>query len=115
MPRFAILHHDHPFPHWDFLLENGDACRTWRLLESPDAAATEIAAEELSDHRLVYLDYEGSISNGRGNVTRWDGGTFNWQINLPDHCDVILAGRIWQGVVRLTHLAEKRWICTRVG
>ncbi len=27
--RFAILNHDHPFLHWDLLLEDGDRCRTW--------------------------------------------------------------------------------------
>ena len=63
MPRFAVLEHDHPFLHWDFLLETGDALRTWRLHAPPDAEGT-IAAEELPDHRLEYLDYEGRVSGG---------------------------------------------------
>ena len=82
MPRFAILTHDHPFVHWDFLLEQHGTLRTWRLLEEPDASAIQagkrvaVAAEALADHRLEYLDYEGEVSGGRGEVRRWDRGEY---------------------------------------
>ena len=66
MPRFAILTHDHPFPHWDFLLENGDRCRTWRLLASPDSHGAKFRPKRLPDHRLMYLDYEGPVSLAAG-------------------------------------------------
>lgn len=75
MPRFVILTHDHPFLHWDFMLEQNDVLRTWRLLSEPTPKA-DIAAESLPDHRTHYLDYEGPVSNDRGHVTRWDHGTF---------------------------------------
>jgi hypothetical protein len=75
MPRYVILVHDHPFLHWDFLLESGDAALTWRLLEQPRPDAA-IQAEALPAHRLRYLDYEGPVSGGRGNVTRWDWGEY---------------------------------------
>lgn len=67
MPRIAILRHDAPFLHWDLLLETGDVARAWRLLRNP-AIEEPIAAEELPDHRLLYLDYEGPVSNDRGTV-----------------------------------------------
>ncbi|HLQ45321.1 MAG TPA: hypothetical protein VK137_11370, partial [Planctomycetaceae bacterium] len=35
MPRFAILIHDHPFLHWDLLVEQAGVLQAWRLLESP--------------------------------------------------------------------------------
>jgi hypothetical protein len=76
MPRYAILTHDHPFPHWDFLLEWGDACRTWRLLAEP-APGHPIPAEPLPDHRLHYLDYEGPVSGNRGVVAQWDAGIYD--------------------------------------
>ena len=76
MPRYVILTHDHPFPHWDLLLESGDSCRTWRLLGEP-AVGVVIAAEPLPHHRLHYLDYEGPVSGDRGTVTRWDWGTYS--------------------------------------
>jgi DNA polymerase Ligase (LigD) len=103
MPRFAILTHDHPSVHWDFLLENGPSCRTWRLLKSPDVLG-EIPAEVIADHRLMYLDYEGPLSGDRGTVTQWDTGTFEWLVNGDDRIDVRLAGRKLIGSVRLTRI-----------
>jgi hypothetical protein len=79
MPRYVILTHDHPFPHWDFMLEDGSVLRTWRLLAQP-AAGQIVRAEKLPDHRLAYLDYEGPVSGGRGVVARWDYGTYD----VPD-------------------------------
>jgi len=73
--RFAILTHDHPFFHWDLLLEAGDVAWTWRLLDEP-ANERYPRAERISDHRLLYLDYEGPVSGDRGMVTRWDSGTY---------------------------------------
>jgi hypothetical protein len=76
MPRFVILQHDWPKPHLDLLLEAGPVLRAWRLLGEPGAAA--VPAEPNADHRPLYLDYEGPVSGGRGTVTRWDAGTFDW-------------------------------------
>jgi hypothetical protein len=73
--RFVILEHDHPFLHWDFMLDNGQTLDTWRLLNYPQQG-TDIPAEELPQHRQHYLDYEGPISNDRGTVTRIASGTF---------------------------------------
>lgn len=77
MPRFVILTHDHPFLHWDLLLEQEGvgALRAWRLLAEPLSAPT-IDAEPLADHRALYLDYEGPVSGGRGHVVRWDTGDY---------------------------------------
>ncbi len=72
--RFVILTHDHPFLHWDLMLEEGDALTTYRLLEEPVSEGV-VPAEALPPHRKAYLDYEGPVSGGRGTVTRWDRGT----------------------------------------
>jgi hypothetical protein len=74
--RFVILEHDHPFRHWDLLLEAGDVALTWRLLRPP-LPDEPIAAERLPDHRLMYLDYEGPVSGDRGTVNRVASGTFD--------------------------------------
>lgn len=114
MPRFAILVHDHPFLHWDFLLEEDDHCRTWRLLQSLDSAPGEIGgATALDAHRKMYLDYEGPVSGQRGTVTRWDAGTFEWLVQEADDCQVILNGARWQGLVRLVRVAGDDWTVTR--
>lgn len=85
MPRFVILRHELPAEsgrpsHWDFMLEQRDATgeislRTWAIERSPDSVPPQ-PASLLPDHRAAYLDYEGPISGGRGEVTRWDEGTF---------------------------------------
>jgi hypothetical protein len=91
MPRFAILTHDHPFLHWDLLLEDGESCRTWRLLSEPAPGQT-IPAEPIANHRLLYLDYEGPVSGDRGTVTRFDAGTFEWLADEPSNVEVALSG-----------------------
>ncbi len=106
MPRFAILTHDHPSLHWDFLLEQGESCLTWRLLKEPDSPG-EIPAEAIADHRLMYLDYEGPVSGDRGTVTQWDAGTLEWlsptepPASNVGHCEVRLTGHRFSGTARL--------------
>jgi len=109
MPRFAILIHDHPFLHWDFLLEEDAGCRTWRLLNDPESASDGIKAESLPLHRLMYLDYEGPVSGGRGTVVQWDRGTFVWRVNEPAVCEMILSGTRWQGLFRLEKTQDQSW------
>jgi len=77
--RFAVLRHDHPFLHWDLLLEDGAEAATWRLLRQP-VAGEPIAAEPLAPHRLLYLSYAGAVSGGRGHVSPL--ATGSWQ-QLP--------------------------------
>jgi hypothetical protein len=108
MPRFAVLAHDHPTPHWDLLLEAGGVLRTWRLAAAP-APGTAVEAEASFDHRLVYLDYEGPVSGGRGAVTRWDGGTFAWEEDGSEGVCVRLAGGRLRGVLRLGRVAGATW------
>ncbi|MCA9049310.1 MAG: hypothetical protein KDA89_11315 [Planctomycetaceae bacterium] len=79
--RFVILEHDFPFLHWDLLMQEGDALASWRLLK-PVAKQCWIPAELLPPHRLMYLDYEGPVSGGRGSVRRTAAGTF-CSIALP--------------------------------
>jgi hypothetical protein len=75
MPRFVVLTHDHPFLHWDLMLEERGVLRTWRLLALPEARRT-VPACPLGEHRIEYLEYEGPVSRGRGSVTRWDAGEY---------------------------------------
>src|SRR6516162_7447107 len=101
MPRFVILSHDHPHLHWDFMLEMEGKLRTWRLERLP-APGVGIRAEPLGDHRIAYLDYEGPVSGGRGSVTRWDAGEFEWGKNEPGEIFVGLRGSKLRGQARLT-------------
>lgn len=64
-----VLEHDHPFLHWDLLIEVGHALAAWRLLR-PIQAEVWLPAERLPDHRTRYLSYEGPVSGNRGRVVR---------------------------------------------
>ena len=70
------------------MLEHEGMLKTWRL-GSPPLIGEAIVATALPDHRLLYLDYEGPVSDDRGTVKRWDSGEYdgqpsdkNWRIEL---------------------------------
>ncbi len=105
MPRFVILEHDHPVLHWDLMLQEGDVLRTWRLAEPPSGGAFTIAAEPLPDHRLIYLDYEGPVSGGRGIVKRWDGGKYE----CIDDNQWSFAGLRLRGVAEMECVDGQNW------
>jgi len=114
MPRFVVLTHDHPFLHWDLMLEQADSLRTWRLVRPPDRA-TSIEAEALANHRVAYLDYEGPVSGGRGTVERWDVGTYETVESTDDRLVVRLAGRKLDGFATLERLGNgAAWIFRRL-
>lgn len=64
--------------HWDLMVENGDSLLTWELKALPEAVTggqpLPWPARRLPDHRCVYLEYEGMLSGGRGQVDRVAGG-----------------------------------------
>ena len=91
--RFCILLHDHPYWHWDFLLENTDHALCWRLLRQP-CAEEPIAAQKLPPHRLIYLDYEGPVSNQRGTVKQIACGRYQ-VVSLSPVFSIRLEGLTW--------------------
>ena len=108
MPQFVVLTHDHPFPHWDLLLDTGAALRTWRLLDSPDAAGP-VRAEPLPDHRREYLTYEGPVSGDRGRVDRWDAGEYTLLSETPDRLELQFSGHRILGQALLTQTRDTLW------
>jgi hypothetical protein len=115
MPRYVVLEHKTPPSylrptHWDFMLESGDALRTWALAEEP-CVGRAIAAELLADHRTAYLDYEGPVSGDRGSVTRWDAGTYELVSETDDILIFSLSGERLSGTARLSLIDDggQRW------
>jgi hypothetical protein len=104
MPRFVVLTHDHPVLHWDFMLEQAESLRTWRLAGCPDGVGT-IDAEAIDDHRLAYLNYEGPVSGGRGQVRRWDWGEYEILDSTAERLVVRLSGERLRGVASLERTA----------
>jgi hypothetical protein len=114
MPRFALLEHDHPAAHLDLLLQAGEVLWAWRIDALPPAGVAA-EAERNFDHRLVYLDYEGPVSGGRGQVRRLDGGEFEWVEESAGCVVAALRGRVLQGRLELTHVEGQRWRLTWFG
>ena|SRR2546425_5991701 len=124
MPGYVILEHDWPTRHWDFMLEIGDTLETWRL-PTPPAANVKISAEKTFDHRLMYLDYEGPVSAGRGSVARWDAGSYELIVEESGSADqksrarskrdaidrrvIQLAGKRLEGMLEMTYQQATDW------
>jgi hypothetical protein len=69
--RYVVLSHaDVGEPHFDLMFETlpGSMLATWRSETWPIERRT--ALERLRDHRRLYLDYEGQLSEQRGTVYR---------------------------------------------
>lgn len=106
--RFAVLHHDHPFSHWDLLLETPGGCWTWRVLDDPATSRTS-RAERIADHRPFYLTYSGPVSENRGVVTLWDSGEFVWLTATLDHIVGLVTGNRWRGRITLSADSAGLW------
>ena len=109
MPRFVILEHDFPTCHWDFFLEAGSILRAWRLLDTPSVGGT-CRAEPAPDHKLLYLDYEGPVSSGRGSVKRIDAGMFTVGAETADRVLIHLAGSAFGSRVEFVRVGNA-WTC----
>jgi hypothetical protein len=115
MLRFVVLLHETPLDaprprHYDLMLERpplaagaatlaSDALpqlQTWACVEFPELGKCTIA-DELVDHRLAYLDFEGEISGGRGVVRRVAQGTYERLVDSADRVQVRLRGELSSG------------------
>jgi len=87
--RFVVLHHTGvPTPHYDLMFETdpGSPLASWRSPNWPVTQPTLL--ERINDHRRDYLDYQGPLTNNRGEVTRVATGTFRFE-SRTDHRWVI--------------------------
>lgn len=138
MPRFVLLYHDCPPhferpSHWDLMLEAGEMLRTWALprlprdwrswqartaLLRPECAAVNeenvVDAQQLSDHRLDYLQLEGPLSGDRGSVVRIERGAYSDESEDPGCWQVTLTGSEWNGRVTLRQIkaGSEHWTLT---
>ena len=78
----------------------GEVLRTWAL-EAEPFSSPQIAAQQLPDHRLAYLDYEGPVSGDRGTVTRWDAGEYRLEHDAQDEIKLVLRGGRLSGLLTL--------------
>ena len=109
--RFVI--HEHKTKkdtHWDLMLEIGNTLQTYRLDKEPKEIllqATE--AVKIFDHSLKFLDYEGPVNKGQGEVHIADYGTYQADQSLPDVLILHLEGHVLRGNFTLKHIKSDLW------
>lgn len=78
--RYVILAHSvNNATHFDLMLEVADQekLRTFQLAARLEQPGATCGANEISAHRLAYLEYEGDIPGERGFVRRVEAGTWD--------------------------------------
>ena len=96
--QFVIQQHGMPDgTHWDLMLEKGDKLWTWRLDIHPAEIRQAVAAERIFDHPLKFLNYEGPVQNGTGNVLITDKGNYFFHDINADKITFSLEGRLLNG------------------
>ena len=105
--------------HYDLMLSVGEALATWQLAASPPemTEGDELPARRLDDHRLAYLDYEGPVSGGRGQVRRIEKGNYELVSRGPLRWEVLLDGEKLTGRGELVRPdeASETWTLRRLG
>ena len=89
--------------HYDFLLENGQDCKTWKLLIFPEMDGVSVDIFEHSNHRLIWLTIESELlTNNRGYVQRVDSGTFKTLgVDIEsNNFSIILKGKCINGLFK---------------
>jgi hypothetical protein len=105
----VLLRHELPdgTSHFDWMIEHpgGQGLVTFRVLVRIDQmGVTQFEAERIGQHRREYLDYEGPVSGGRGEVSRVAMGRVDGVQDDPSRFTV--AGALgdargkWSGVLR---------------
>ncbi|NNM84731.1 MAG: hypothetical protein HKL96_03100 [Phycisphaerales bacterium] len=98
--RYAILEHTLAAQaHWDLLLEQApdQPLATWKISLPPEQwlqacqAQGSIPVIRLPNHRRMYLDYSGPISNNRGEVRQVQTGILRWLKSSEHHFVALLS------------------------
>jgi len=91
--------------HYDFLVENGIDCLTWKFLKLPLLNQASIEIFKQPNHKLVWLNrLEHELSGNRGFVRRIDHGTFKIvRDKIESECfRFILDGKILHGLFEIS-------------
>ena len=90
--------------HFDFLIENGSDCLTWKFIEIPTELKGYIEIIKQPNHRLVWLSRkEYELSNNRGSVKRIDKGILKENFNNLDSREfsLVLKGKYLNGILNV--------------
>ena len=108
MNNWVLLQHkieriDDVETHYDFLIERGKDCLTWKIFEIPKINGPSVEIIKQVNHRLIWLYREKyNLSDGRGFVQRMDYGTYCVVGDFLDENEfsLILNGKIFNGILK---------------
>mgnify|MGYP001310340821 CR=1 FL=1 len=108
MNKWVLLQHKIDRPnlvenHFDFLIENGKDCLTWKIFEIPQINGPPVEIIKQVNHRLIWLYREEyTLSNSRGEVQRKDNGTYYvvGDCLQEDEFSLVLNGKIFNGIFK---------------
>ena len=108
MNRWTLLKHERMNNeildvHYDFLLENGQDCKTWKLPILPKLDGPSVEIFKHSNHRLIWLTIESKLlTHNRGYVKSIDNGIFTpYEVDLDNNnFSVILKGKSIKGLFK---------------
>ena len=89
--------------HYDFLLENGQECKTWKMPIFPILDGPSVEIFKHSNHRLIWLTTESKLlTKNRGYVQRVDSGTFKpLEVDInSNNFSIILKGNYIKGLFK---------------
>jgi hypothetical protein len=103
------------------MLETGETLRTWAIPVLPNdwakagtrsgyaeiSQSNTVAVQNIGDHRLAYLDYEGPVSGDRGSVRRLDMGVFTTRHESAERWEITVEGQFLHGEITLQQIAPK--------
>lgn len=129
-PVFDFVIHKHfqaDNVHWDLMLAeiededkgagrdnagigdtDGASLATWKFDTPPinENFCPSLIGKRIFNHRKVYLEYEGDISNNRGRCEIFDKGTYYLIERKEDYRKIFISGRNIKGVFILAQLSD---------
>ncbi len=108
--RYAILHHQLPDgSHFDLMFETlpGSSLATWRSPQWPIEQPTIVT--RIKDHRRIFLEYEGELSESRGYIVRVAGGTCDLSIGENSVWTIRLLSGVSPQAFSLSLVAADQW------
>ncbi len=117
MAGFVIQQHScEQLVHWDLMLETEGLLATWRVPIEPSGWGIEpIVCRHIFNHRLIYLTYQGELTDNRGHVRIEDAGTFQTEEHLENYWRSMLKGHKLLGTLELRQLKGDQWQLTFTG
>jgi bifunctional non-homologous end joining protein LigD len=116
--RFVVQEHHATSMHWDLRLERDGVLASWAVPKGiPVDPRQNHLAVHTEDHPLEYLDFHGDIpdgSYGAGQMTVWDGGSYECHEWEPNKVVVTLHGRRARGRYALFQTRDNQWIIHRM-